>query len=71
MGFLLVTYRMDMDTHLDQGDGVILLGGGNELLVLRLVTVLGSGHRKAPGIENTGPNCLGTALRKKQFYRLC
>ena len=31
---------MDRDTHLDQGDDVLLVEGRYELLVLRLITVL-------------------------------
>lgn len=59
MGFLLVTYWMDRDTHLDQGDDVLLVEGRYELLVLRLVTVLGSGRRD---LENTELKCLGIPL---------
>ena len=39
MDFFFVTYLKDMDTHLDQGDAMLLAEGGNELLVLRRVTL--------------------------------
>ena len=57
MDFFFVTYLKDMDTHLDQGDAMLLAEGGNELLILRRVTVLSSGLRKAPAGSGTSTPC--------------